>query len=374
MSATRVPNTGAVPARVRWRALRYGLTLTGPILAWLGLWGHGWWCWALPLHAFVVIPVGELLLRPDHLNLTAEEEEAALRDPVFDLMLYLMVPVQWATLFLFCWTIPEPALTHVEMAGRILTMGIMCGVYGINVAHELGHRAERWERDLARALLLTSLYMHFIVEHNRGHHRRVGTPDDPASARYGEPIFAFWLRTIVFSFRSAWRIEVDRMRKEGRSPLGVHNEMVRSLAIEAAFLVALHYVFGAYVLGCFLGAALIGVLLLETVNYIEHYGLGRSRNTNGSYGRVQHYHSWNSDHPIGRLMLFELTRHSDHHWKASKKYQVLQSVGTGPQLPTGYPGMMLLSLIPPLWFAVVHPRIAVLEGRYPDLVRARGAT
>jgi len=355
---------------MRWRALRYGLSLTGPLLAWVGLLGHGAWCWVLPLHAFVVIPFWEALIVPDHGNLTPKEEEDALRDPLFDRMLYLLVPVQWGTLMLFLWTIPEPSLSAWGTAGRIATMGIMCGVYGINVAHELGHRASRWERDLARALLLTSLYMHFIIEHNRGHHRRVGTPEDPASARYGEAVFLFWPRTIVLSFVSAWRIEVDRLRKEGKAPYGVHNEMIRSLAVQALFLLGIHYVFGAFVLGCFLGAALIGILLLETVNYIEHYGLGRAPNARGGYGRVQHHHSWNSDHAIGRLMLFELPRHSDHHWKASKKYQVLRSVDTGPQLPTGYPGMMLLSLVPPAWFAVMHPRIAALGSVHPDLVRS----
>lgn len=355
---------------MRWRALRYGLSLTGPLLAWVGLLGHGAWCWALPLHAFVVIPVWEALIVPDHGNLTPEEEEDALRDPLFDRMLYLLVPVQWGTLLLFLWTIPEPSLSTWGTAGRIATMGIMCGVYGINVAHELGHRATRWERDLARALLLTSLYMHFIIEHDRGHHRRVGTPEDPASARYGEPVFLFWPRTIVMSYVSAWRIEIGRLRKEGKSPFGVQNEMLRSMAVQILFLLGIHHVFGTFVLGCFLGAALIGILLLETVNYIEHYGLGRAPNAHGGYGRVQHHHSWNSDHAIGRLMLFELTRHSDHHWKASKKYQVLRSVGTGPQLPTGYPGMMLLSLVPPAWFAVMHPRIAALEAVHPDLVRS----
>ena len=357
---------------MRWRALRYTLTLTGPLLAWVGLIGHGWLCWALPIHAFVVIPLLELLLPPRHLNLTDAEEDAASKDPFFDALLYLMVPVQWCTLALFLWTVPEPILSGWELAGRIVTMGIMCGVYGINVAHELGHRASRSERNMARALLLSSLYMHFIIEHNRGHHRRVATPEDPASARYGEAIYLFWLRTIVFSLFSAWNIEVDRLRKEGKAPWGIHNEFIRFLLLEALFVALLYYVFGWFVLLSFLAAALIGILLLETVNYIEHYGLGRGLNASGAYGRVQHYHSWNSDHPVGRLMLFELTRHSDHHWKASKKYQVLQSVGTGPQLPTGYPGMMLLSLVPPLWFAVVHPRIQALLGRYPDLVAAKG--
>ena len=250
-------------------------------------------------------------------------------------------------------------------------MGLMCGVYGINIAHELGHRTTRWERDLSRALLLSSLYMHFIIEHNRGHHRRVATPEDPASARFGENIYFFWVRTILFSFVSAWRIEIARLRKERKAPFGLHNEMIRFLLIEALLLISIGGLFGSHVLLYFVMAAAIGILLLETVNYIEHYGLGRKPNERGLYGRVAHTHSWNSDHVIGRMMLFELTRHSDHHYKASKKYQVLQSMEEGPQLPTGYPGMMLLTLVPPLWFRVVDPIVLRLSEANADVVLAR---
>ncbi|MBK9287726.1 MAG: alkane 1-monooxygenase [Flavobacteriales bacterium] len=229
------------------------------------------------------------------------------------------------------------------------------------------HRRLRWERDLARTLLLSSLYMHFIIEHNRGHHARVATPDDPASARQNEPLYAFWFRSVVFSFLSAWWIEIDRLRKDGRSPFGLGNEMIRFLAIEATLVAGIALLFGSTALWCFMGAATIGVLLLETVNYIEHYGLRRRLSESGNYQRVQHVHSWNSDLLPGRLMLFELTRHSDHHYKASKKYQVLRSLDMGPQLPTGYPGMMLLSLVPPLWFKVVNPIVEHLRKSHAEL-------
>ena len=370
MPTASIPRT--LQARIRLRALRYAFTLIGPSLALVGFLGHGWWCWGLPLHGFVLIPILELILPPKHMNLAEDEATAAMADPLFDLLLYAIVPIQWALLVVFLFTVDEVGLSTFETLGRVVSMGLLCGVYGINVAHELGHRATRWERDLSRALLLSSLYMHFIIEHNRGHHRRVGTPEDPASARFGENIYFFWVRTIVYSFISAWRIEADRLKKEGVATFGAHNEMIRFLLIEVALLAVVFAFFGGYVMVCFIGAALIGILLLETVNYIEHYGLGRVRNANGGYGRVQHYHSWNSDHPIGRLMLFELTRHSDHHWKASKKYQVLDSVQDGPQLPTGYPGMMILSLIPPLWFAVTHPLIRAMAARHADLALAKG--
>lgn len=351
-SATALNRVG-----LRFRALRYATTFVVPLGAWATFTESIPWHWSVPVFSFVIIPLLELVLRGKHNNLTAAEEEAMLADPLFDFMLYLFVPVQWVLLGLFLHRTSLGDLTPFALLGNIATMGILCGVYGINVAHELGHRTKRWERDLARALLLSSLYMHFIIEHNRGHHRRVATPDDPASARYGETVYGFWLRSIVFSWRSAWHIEADRLQKGGQKPYGVKNEMLQALAWQLGLLTVIALVFGAQSLLAFLGAALIGVLLLETVNYIEHYGLRRKRTSTGTYGRVQHIHSWNSDHLIGRIMLFELTRHSDHHWKASKKYQSLQSLEDAPQLPTGYPGMMLLSLVPPLFFGLLHPQL-----------------
>ncbi len=352
---------------MRLRALRYLTTFIAPTCGLASLLGHGWLTWMLPLHAFAWVPLLELLLPRAPDNLTAEEEAVAKDDPLFDLIIYALVPVQWGLLILFLFQVGEPGLAWWEMAGRIASMGILCGIYGINVAHELGHRPRRWERDLARALLLTSLYMHFIIEHNRGHHRRVATPDDPASARYGEWLYAFWLRSMVFSFLSAWRIEADRLRKEGRAPFGWRNEMIHALLWQVGLVAAVGLAFGPHVLAAFLAAALIGALMLETVNYIEHYGLRRTRDGQGRYRRVEHVHSWNSDHLLGRLTLFELTRHSDHHWKASKKYQTLHSIDAAPQLPTGYPGTMLLSLVPPLFFAVMHPRLAAMAQRERDL-------
>jgi alkane 1-monooxygenase len=369
-----VQGRSPVHGEVRFRALRYGISFVSPLLAWWGFSTSGLACWALPVFAFVIIPLIELCHRPVSTGLTEEQERAVLQDPWYDVLLMAFVPVQWALLLYFLYSIGDPALGAWDIGGRIATMGLMCGVYGINIAHELGHRSRRWERDMARVLLLSSLYMHFIIEHNRGHHRHVGTPNDPASARFGENLYFFWVRTIVFSFISAWRIEEDRMRKENRPIHGLHNEMIRSLLLELAFVLIIFFVCGGTELLCFLGAALIGILLLETVNYIEHYGLGRKLNDRHNYGRVQHVHSWNSDHIMGRYMLFELTRHSDHHFMASRKYQVLRSEAAGPQLPTGYPGMMLLSLVPPLWFRVVDPIIERLVESHATLTFARAAS
>jgi alkane 1-monooxygenase len=203
--------------------------------------------------------------------------------------------------------------------------------------------------------------MHFFTEHNKGHHKRVATPEDPSSARYGEPVYTFYFRTIIMSYLSAWYIANDEVKKKGKAVLSLYNEMIQFQLIQVAFVGVIWYFFGGLVTVYFLAAALIGILLLETVNYIEHYGLQRKQIAEGKYERALPVHSWNSDHVIGRIMLFELSRHSDHHYLASRKYQVLRHHDNSPQMPTGYPGMIILSLVPPLWFYVMNKRIKKIK-------------
>jgi alkane 1-monooxygenase len=236
-------------------------------------------------------------------------------------------------------------------------MGLLCGVFGINVGHELGHRVNVFEQTLAKMLLLTSLYMHFYIEHNKGHHKRVATPEDPSSARYGEWVYSFYFRSIILSYLSAWHIANEDLRKNGKATFSLLNEMLLFQLIQIAFLAFLFFIFGWQATIYFVVAAIIGFLLLETVNYIEHYGLQRKSTGEGKYERAMPAHSWNSDHVIGRLFLFELSRHSDHHYLASRKYQLLRHHDDAPQMPTGYPGMLLLALIPPIWFWVMNKRI-----------------
>lgn len=213
---------------------------------------------------------------------------------------------------------------------------------------------------MAKMLLLTSLNMHFFIEHNRGHHRRVATEEDPASARRGEPLYLFWWRSIRDSYRSAWQLEAKRLDKSGQQWFSLRNEMLVFQLVQVAFVLLIALVFGPKAALCFIAAAIMGILLLETINYIEHYGLRRQLTESGRYERVMPMHSWNSNHMIGRMTLFELSRHSDHHFRASRKYPVLRHHEDSPQMPTGYPGMMLLACVPPLWFRVMHPRLARL--------------
>jgi alkane 1-monooxygenase len=339
------------------KALKYLSPVAIYILAYLSFTYAGWLAWSPMIYAWVIIPLIELLIKPDEKNMSAAEEEVAKKDRLYDYMLYIFVALQFVVLYIFLRSFSQTSLSAWDIAGRICTMGLLCGTFGINVGHELGHRVNVFEQSLAKASLMTSLYMHFFIEHNKGHHKNVATPEDPSSARYNEPVYTFYLRTIVFSYISAWKIANDEMRKKSLPLLHWKNEMLQAHVLQGAFLAIIFFSFGFTVSIYFLLAAIMGMLLLETVNYIEHYGLQRKQTAPGKYERTMPHHSWNSDHVLGRLMLFELSRHSDHHYLASRKYQILQHHDDAPQLPTGYPGSMLLSLVPPVWFWVMNRRI-----------------
>lgn len=330
-------------------------------LAWLAFTGRGWVCWAPMLYAWVLMPVAELFIKPDEKNLSEAEEELVKKDRIYDYLLYVIVVLQFAALFIFLSSMQTGKLQWWETAGRVCSMGLLCGTFGINVAHELGHRVNNYEQFFAKALLLTSLYMHFFIEHNKGHHKNVATPQDPSSARYNEPVFTFYFRTVIFSCLSAWEIASNEIKKKSLPVLHWKNEMLQVQIIQLLFIIAIIFLFNWAIALYFLAAATIGFLLLETVNYIEHYGLQRKQRADGSYERAMPHHSWNSNHILGRLMLFELSRHSDHHYQASRKYQVLRHHDNAPQLPTGYPGSMILALVPPLWFYVMNKKIKQLQ-------------
>jgi alkane 1-monooxygenase len=342
---------------MKFRALKYMIPLvlfagsirsfhTTGIVVWLPL-----------MLAWVLIPLLELFIKPDAANMNEAEEELVRKDKTYDLILYLTVPFQFVALYFFLKNINDPGLHWYDITGRVMVMGLLCGVFGINVGHELGHRVNIFEQTLAKMLLLTSLYMHFYIEHNKGHHKRVATPEDPSSARYGELVYAFYFRSVIFSYLSAWHIATEDARKKQTALPAIFNEMLLFQLIQLAFLTLLFFVFGWQATLYFIAAAVMGFLLLETVNYIEHYGLQRKPTGPGKYERAMPAHSWNSDHVIGRLFLFELSRHSDHHYLASRKYQLLRHHDDAPQMPTGYPGMMVLALIPPVWFWIMNKRI-----------------
>ena len=341
-----------------FRPLRYLFFWILPLSAFGSIYFSGWWSFLALAVAFGLIPALELILPPDASNADSNNEKKRLENVVYDLVLYSAVPAQWGFVFYFLFSASSAQWTTVETVGNITALGLMCGVAGINVAHELGHRHTRWERLMAQSLLLTSFYMHFFIEHNKGHHRYVATPQDPSSARYREPLFAFWFRAVATGWLSAWNIQLIELKALKKPFLSLSNTMLLFQVIQCIAVVGLFYFFPNTTAVYYIAGAIMGFLLLETVNYIEHYGLQRKKLTDTLYEKTKPIHSWNSNHLMGRLLLFELSRHSDHHYAPQRKYQVLKHFDHSPQMPTGYPGMMLLALLPPLFFRVMDNELS----------------
>ena len=329
------------------------------LIAVIGFKSQGIITWLVPLYIFFLIPFIELVMKPIAGNVGEEVEDQIRNDVFYDWILYAVVLLQYISLFIFLSNIS--VRSGFNLIGQIISMGILCGTFGINVGHELGHRPSRFEQFLAKSLLLTSLYTHFFIEHNKGHHAHVATEHDPSTAVLGQSIYSFWPQTVFGTYVKAWKINLAELKKNGLGFINPSNEMLVFTIAQISLLASIGIYFGLPTLIYFLFSATIGALLLETVNYIEHYGLVRKRNPNGNLERVMPKHSWNSNHLLGRLMLFELSRHSDHHYLASRKYQILRHHDNAPQMPTGYPGMIVLALFPPIWFRVMNRQLEKYE-------------
>lgn len=317
-------------------------------------WPIFWWSGVLIF--FVAIPLLDVTAGADGSNPPDDEVRDLQHDRFYRWCTFLFLPVQYAGLFVACWLVAFGTLSTVDRLGYAVSVGLVGGI-GINAAHELGHRVERAERRLAKIALAQCGYGHFVVEHNRGHHVRVATPEDPASARLGESLYRFFPRTILGGVRSAWALERDRLRRRGRRVFSVHNDVLTAWGLSVALVALLTLVFGPVVLPFLLVQAVTGILLLESVNYIEHYGLLRERTATGRYERCSPRHSWNSDHLVTNIFLYHLQRHSDHHANPGRRFQTLRSFDESPQLPAGYATMVLLAAVPPLWRRVMDPKV-----------------
>jgi alkane 1-monooxygenase len=320
-----------------------------------------------PLVVFVVIPLLDLAVGPDAKNPPHAVLPALEEDRYYRWCTYAYVPLQYASLVLACWCWSRGDLSLVAGIGLTLTVGCVGGI-AINTAHELGHKRDAAERWLSKIALAQSGYGHFFVEHNRGHHVRVATPEDPASSRYGESFYAFWPRTVVGSLESSCDIERLRLARLGRSFWTWKNDVLNAWAMTLVLYTALVVAFGRVILPYLFLQALIGFSLLEVVNYLEHYGLLRQRGGDGRYERCLPTHSWNSNHVVSNVFLYHLQRHSDHHAHPVRRYQALRSFDDAPNLPSGYATMILVALVPPLWRWVMDKR--VLAHYRGDLSRA----
>lgn len=339
------------------RDLKYLAAFSIPLVAVLGVYFKGYLAFATPVYAFIVLPVLELIFPVDEHNLETNKVESKLKNKLFDWFLYLNLPIVFGVLIYGLEQVASTEIQTYELVGLMFSVGIVLGVNGINVGHELGHRQATNERFIGKALLLPSLYMHFYIEHNFGHHLHAATKEDPATARYNQSVYSFWFTSTIRQYFSAWKIQNKLLKNSNQSFLSLKNDMLWYLVIEAIYLLVIFQIFGIFGLLFSFLAAIVGFTLLETVNYIEHYGLLRLKTESGRYERVKEIHSWNSNHVIGRIVLYELTRHSDHHYKSSKKYQILDCHEESPQMPFGYPTSMVMSLFPPLWFKVMNKRI-----------------
>lgn len=337
--------------------LKYLTAFSIPIMAFVGLYIQGIFTFLTPFYAFVLIPVLELIFPVDVKNISEVEASEKLKNKLFDWLLYLNLPIVYALLISSLFIISSTSLETYEFVGLILSVGIVLGVNGINVAHELGHRQLTYERFIGKALLLPSFYMHFYIEHNFGHHLHAATKEDPATARYNQTVYGFWLTSVFRQYLSAWRIQSRLLKNNHLGFFSLKNDMLWYTVLQLTYMSTVFYLFNITGLIFAIFSGITGFILLETVNYIEHYGLLRAKTSSGRYERVREVHSWNSNHVIGRIVLYELTRHSDHHYKTSKKYQILDCHDESPQMPYGYPTSMVLAMVPPLWFAIMNKRI-----------------
>jgi alkane 1-monooxygenase len=387
MGYTSTAETGE---QIRWRdPKRYAWILSGilPLIVFL-CWGLYAWAgssmswFAGPLLVFVVIPAFDIIVGNDAGNPPDEVLDALANDRYYRWVTYAYLPAQLVTFFWACFLLGNGTLfgwdpygtaeqllpglgqhlTLLDKVGLTTSIGMVAGI-GINTAHELGHKKESLERWCARVALGQTAYGHFYIEHNRGHHVRVATPPDPASSRLGESFIEFFPRTVIGSLRSAWNLETKRFERLGTSKWTLRNDILNAWVFTVVMWGLGLAAFGdtlslkAALLGFLVVQAAIGCWLLESVNYLEHYGMLRRRLDSGRYERVNPSHSWNSNNIITNVFLYHLQRHSDHHANPTRRYQALREFPEAPVLPTGYAGSIILANLTPVWRRIMDKRV-----------------
>jgi alkane 1-monooxygenase len=373
MSDTVAGSTVPEGSTESWHDQKRYLWMIGlvvPSLAFIAFGMHhvtGWegWLWIGPFVILVVVPAVDLFAGLDRANPPDDVIEQLENDRYYRWITYAYLPIQYlGFLGAFVW-IAKPewlGADTLSLAGKIgIAVSIGCiGGIGINTAHELGHKKESHERWLSKIALAQSFYGHFYIEHNRGHHVRVATPEDPASSRLGENFYQFWPRTVGGSLRSAWRLEKRRYARKDKHPFRLDNDVLNAWVMSAVLWGAMIAVLGWEILPLLVVQAVVGFSLLEVVNYMEHYGMRRQKVGAGErqrYERVNPSHSWNSNNIATNVLLYHLQRHSDHHANPTRRYQALRDFEESPVLPTGYAGMIVLALVPPVWRRVMDPRV-----------------
>lgn len=337
-----------------------------PLLLILGVYLGGSNLFLIHAFVFILVPIMDYLISTDRNNIPKEAIGRVTQENFYKLVTFFWVYVQFGILIWGFYIISVTNFSWWEFLGFSSGMALITGGIGITVAHELGHKNNALEQLYSKMLLMTVSYMHFFIEHNRGHHVRVATPDDPATSRLGESFYSFWYRSVFQGYQSAWKLERERLTKKEIPFWSVKNQMIQFTILPMLFM-GLAFLISSMLLDrlvwevplFFVAQSFFGFSLLELVNYLEHYGMERKKLESGTYERVTPIHSWNASQVVSNFLLFQLQRHSDHHANAHKRYQVLNHYDQSPQLPAGYSAMIILALFPPLWFAVMDPRLAI---------------
>jgi alkane 1-monooxygenase len=349
-----VPTLLLLVLPIVWAMNQFGWHAASQVLFWIG-----------PILLYILLPALDLRFGSDGQNPPDEVMEWLENVKYYRYCTYAFIPFQYLSVvvgaYLFTasdlsWLGYDGPLSWPAKIGLALSVGALGGV-GINTAHEMGHKKDSLERWLSKLTLAQTCYGHFYIEHNRGHHVRVATPEDPASARFGETFWEFLPRSVFGSVRSAWRLETQRLRRLNKSPCHPSNDVLNAWLMSVMLWGALIAIFGPALIPFVIMQAVYGFSLLESVNYLEHYGLLRQKNANGRYERCTPEHSWNSDHIVTNLFLYHLQRHSDHHANPTRRYQTLRSMDGAPSLPSGYASLIGLTYFPPLWRKVMDHRV-----------------
>lgn len=336
-----------------------------PALVVTGYYLGGGWNYLAIVFSFIILPVIDQYMGVDTSNISESQAKVIGEEFYYRFVTYVWTYVQLGFVLWGCYVMTKGHIhTSFEWIGFVISFALVTGGIGITVAHELGHKKSSIERFYSKILLMTVCYMHFYIEHNRGHHVQVATAEDPATARKNENFYAFWVRSVFEGYAHAWKLESESLHRKGLTAIHWKNTMIWFGVLPIIFCTAVTVLFSVMtgrilweIPVFFFSQSIIAFTLLELVNYVEHYGIVRKEIAPGKYERVNPIHSWNASHLLSNFFLFQLQRHSDHHANAIKRYQVLNHYDISPQLPYGYPTMILIAALPPLWFSMMNKRL-----------------
>lgn len=357
----------------------YLLPLTLPAASYY--WGnstgyHTGFTWLSLIVVYGLVPLLDLLLGKDPVNPDEVKTPELAKENFYRWLTVSCLPLYALCLFSTGYFFIQ--WTELSLFGQFMymvSMGTVGGIIAINVGHELIHKNTKLEQISGGLLLSLVSYAGFKVEHVYGHHVHVSTPEDASSSRYNQNVYQFLPHAYVHNFLNAWKLQKKRMEKKGLGLLSVKNELIWYYLFTVAVSLVMGGFFAYFGSEFWLGVlffyvqSFVAFTMLEVINYIEHYGLHRRKMSNGKYERVTPEHSWNSNYFLTNMFLFQLQRHSDHHAYAARRYQVLRHYEESPQLPFGYATMFTIALIPPLWKAIMNPRVEAYYSEDPELLQ-----